>query len=66
MGKPLPYDSEWVKENITGERIIMHMIHSFSGRMHLASHLDLLTKTQVSFVEEKTTKRLFTKMQLNY
>jgi alpha-galactosidase len=52
IGKPLPYDSEWVKDNITNERIIMNMINSFLGRMHLASHLELLTEEQFSFVKE--------------
>ena len=52
IGKPLPYDSEWVKDNITNERIIMNMINSFLGRMHLASHLELLTEEQFLFVKE--------------
>jgi alpha-galactosidase len=52
IGKPLPYDAEWVKDNITDERIIMNMINSFLGRIHLASHLELLTKEQFSLVQE--------------
>ena len=52
IGKPLTYNAEWVKENITNERIIMNMINSFLGRMHLASHLELLTKEQFSLVQE--------------
>jgi len=52
IGKPLPYNAEWVKENITNERIVMNMINSFLGRMHLASHLELLTEEQFSFVKE--------------
>ena len=52
IGRPLPYDCEWVKGNITDERIIMNMINSFLGRMHLASHLELLTKEQFALVQE--------------
>lgn len=52
IGKPLPYDAGWVKENITDERIIMNMINSFLGRMHLASHLELLTEEQFALVKE--------------
>ena len=52
IGKPLPYDAKWVKENITNERIIMNMINSFLGRMHLASHLELLTEEQFALVKE--------------
>ncbi len=52
IGKPLPYDAEWVKENIANERIIMNMINSFLGRMHLASHLELLTEEQFALVKE--------------
>jgi alpha-galactosidase len=52
IGKPLPYDAEWVQKNITDERIIMNMINSFLGRMHLASHLELLTEEQFSLVKE--------------
>lgn len=52
IGKPLPYDAEWVKENITNDRVVMNMINSFLGRMHLASHLELLTDEQLGLVKE--------------
>ncbi|MBE5752635.1 MAG: hypothetical protein E7343_01030 [Clostridiales bacterium] len=52
IGKPLPYDAAWVKENISNERIVINMINSFLGRMHLASHLELLTEEQLEFVKE--------------
>ena len=52
IGKPLSYDAAWVKENITGERIVMNMINSVLGRMHLASHVELLTEDQLSLVKE--------------
>lgn len=56
-GKPgLPldkkYDEKWVEKNITNERIIMNMINSFLGRMHLASHLELLSEKQFSLITE--------------
>jgi len=34
---------EWVEENISPEQVIMNMINSFLGRMHLASHIELLS-----------------------
>lgn len=52
IGKPFPYDRKYVKENISDERIAMNMINSFLGRMHLASHLELLTKEQFDLVRE--------------
>ena len=52
VGKPLTCDKEWVKENITKDRIVMNMINSFLGRMHLASHLELLTEEQLKLVKE--------------
>lgn len=52
IGKPLPYDAKWMKENIKDEQIVMNMINSFLGRMHLASHLELLTKDQFLLVQE--------------
>jgi len=52
VGKPLTCDKEWVKENITNDRIVMNMINSFLGRMHLASHLELMSEQQLSIVKE--------------
>ena len=52
VGKPLTCDKEWVGINITNERIVMNMINSFLGRMHLASHLELLTEEQLKLVKE--------------
>ena len=52
VGKPLTCNEEWVKNNITNERIVMNMINSFLGRMHLASHLELLTEDQFDLVKE--------------
>jgi len=54
IGFPLPkeYDKEWVAKNISDDRIVMNMINSFLGRMHLASHLELLNEHQLALVKE--------------
>ncbi len=54
IGLPLPkaYDEKWVAEHITDDRIAMNMINSFLGRMHLASHLELLSEAQLALVQE--------------
>ena len=54
IGFPLPqeYDAKWVSENISDDRIIMNMVNSFLGRMHLASHLELLNERQLALVTE--------------
>lgn len=44
--------AEWVQNNISSERVIFNMINSFLGRMHLASHLELLSETKFSLVKE--------------
>ena len=51
-GAPMTHDGAWVAENITNDRIAMNMINSFLGRMHLASHLELMNEEQLSIVEE--------------
>lgn len=43
---------ECKKEEISDRQIIMNMINSFLGRMHLASHLDYMTEAQLSLVRE--------------
>ena len=52
IGLPLPYDKNWVSENISKERVAFNMINSFLGRMHLASHLELLNEEQLGLVTE--------------
>jgi alpha-galactosidase len=54
IGSPLSekYDKKWVSKNISDDRIIMNMINSFLGRMHLASHLELLNERQLMLVAE--------------
>ena len=43
---------EWVEENIPDEQVVMNMINSFLGRMHLASHLELLSERKFALVKE--------------
>ena len=43
---------EWVNANVSDEQIIMNMINSFLGRMHLASHLELLNEEKFALVKE--------------
>ncbi len=45
-------DREWIKQNVTDEQVIMNMINSFLGRMHLASHLEMLPERQLRLVAE--------------
>ena len=46
------YTKEWVEKNISKEKIVMNMINSFLGRMHLASHLELLNENNLQLVKE--------------
>ena len=43
---------EWVETNVSNEQVIMNMINSFLGRMHLASHLELLNDEKFALVKE--------------
>ena len=43
---------EWVERTVTDEQVIMNMINSFLGRMHLASHLELLSEEKFALVRE--------------
>ena len=43
---------EWASVHISEERVIMNMINSFLGRMHLASHLELLSEEKFERVKE--------------
>ena len=52
VGQPLLRDAKWVQETISKERIAVNMINSFLGRMHLASHLELLSDEQFALVQE--------------
>lgn len=39
-------------EDVSDERIVMNIINSFLGRMHLASHLDYLNEHQMNLIRE--------------
>ena len=52
IGLPFTESAEWVQENISNDRIVMNMINSFLGRMHLASHLELLSEGQLALITE--------------
>lgn len=43
---------EWCEENISCEQVILNMINSFLGRMHLASHLEVLSEEKFALVKE--------------
>lgn len=45
-------DEQWVEANISREQVIMNMVNSFLGRMHLASHLELLSEEKLALVQE--------------
>ena len=50
--EPFPHGKDWVVESITKKRVILNMINSFLGRMHLASHLELLSEECLALVNE--------------
>lgn len=43
---------DWVERHISEEQVAMNMINSFLGRMHLASHLELLSARKFALVQE--------------
>ncbi|WP_025724389.1 glycoside hydrolase family 36 protein [Acholeplasma granularum] len=45
----------WVESNISDEQVIMNMINSFLGRIHLASHLELLSDNKLDLVKQGIT-----------
>ena len=52
IGKVYTPTTKWVDENISNEQIIMNMINSFLGRMHLASHIELLSEEKQELIKE--------------
>jgi len=44
--------TEWVNEHISEEQVIMNMINAMLGRIHLASHLELLDERKTALVKE--------------
>ena len=48
-----PVASDCTKgEDVSDDRIVINMINSFLGRMHLASHLDYLNEHQIDLIRE--------------
>lgn len=45
-------DESWVEKNIGKEQIVMNMINSFMGRMHLASRIGLLSEEKKELIKE--------------
>lgn len=45
-------DKQWIADNVGDEQVVMNMINSFLGRMHLASHLEMLPERQFALVQE--------------
>ena len=52
IGEPFLHDKKWAKENISFEQIVMNTVNALLGRMHLASHLEILTGEQFALVQE--------------
>lgn len=46
------HDAAWVQKHISDEQIAMNAINAMFGRMHLASHIELLSGEQLSLVQE--------------
>lgn len=44
--------AEWVNANISHEQIIMNTVNSLLGRIHLASHVELLCKDKLALIKE--------------
>ena len=50
--EPFRATYEWVNSHISAEQVIMNMINSFLGRMHLASHVELLSADKQALIRE--------------
>lgn len=55
IGAPFEHDEQWVHENISDEQIVMNTVNALLGRMHLASHIELLSNAQFSLAQEGIT-----------
>lgn len=49
---PFEATESYVEAHISEEQVIMNMINSFLGRMHLASHLELLSTSKQALIKE--------------
>ena len=47
--------AEWACEHISDEQIIMNMVNSLLGRIHLASHLELLNQHKLDLIAQGIT-----------
>ena len=54
-GEPFAATYEWVNAHISEEQVVMNMINSFLGRMHLASHVELLSEGKQALIREGIT-----------
>lgn len=52
IGEPFAHDAHWVAEHITEEQIVVNTVNSLLGRMHLASHIELLSGGQLALLRE--------------
>ena len=43
---------EWMRQRVGDEQVVMNMINALLGRMHLASHLEMLSPRQTALVRE--------------
>ncbi len=52
IGSPFTHDEKWVHENVSQEQIVMNTVNALLGRMHLASHIEMLSPAQFALVQE--------------
>lgn len=52
IGEPFEHNEKWVHENVSQEQIVMNTVNALLGRMHLASHIEMLSAEQFSLVQE--------------
>lgn len=52
IGEPFGHDAQWVAEHITDEQIVVNTVNSLLGRMHLASHIELLSDGRFALLRE--------------
>ncbi len=45
-------NKQWIADNVDEEKVVMNMVNSFLGRMHLASHLEMLPEQLLALVKE--------------
>ena len=50
--EPFEATYEWINAHVSAEQVVMNMINSFLGRMHLASHVELLSEDKQALIRE--------------